>query len=202
MSVKKTFIIFAFVIVAVAVASFFVGRLSNKAEEAEDVVTEVKMEMTAEPDVYKSSAFSFSFRHEGLVVTEESSSRIAIRNANEGASNPIAYVDVIIEGADAEVPYEQFVLDETRLLCGESSPGASCSEINDLSLIVNQNGLSAQKFFLVFEENGNKRDKGPFLAFNFSENTPGLVSFVLVRPPLTNLGSVDAIEDIAASIDF
>jgi hypothetical protein len=202
-----TKIIIAIVILALLGGTWywFTEKSDNRQNEVLTNETEVVNVPTVTPGIYKSNLylFSFAYDHNILSVSEETPEKIVIKNvATSTNENPIAVVELIIESRDVEVPFEQFVLDESRLLCSKTDPEFSCKEINDLSSFTNASGIEATKFYMMLEEGGSSREKGPFIAINNSPNTPGKISFILVHPPLQNAGSVKVIESIANALKF
>ncbi|TAL49190.1 hypothetical protein EPN83_01465 [Patescibacteria group bacterium] len=198
---KKSIFFFVLILLIAGAGYLFRGRLfpPSAKSERQPPLSE------AAAGEYESEAFSFSFSYSSVhTVREESQSSVALVNKETGREE--ARLDVILESGDVEVPYEQFVLDESRALCEAAGANLSCREVKDLSSIVNKNGLSAQKFYLVLEEkledSVTSREKGPFYAFNFSENTPGKMSFILIHPPIASRGSVDLLSKIADSFAF
>lgn len=201
-NIKKILIVLSVVIVAVILLSFLSGKLPKETEEDVYVAEVVKEQV---PGFYESETFGFSFRYpEELFLQEASTTSIVLIETIE-SKGAIVEVDVIsLEGAD--MPFEQFALDESRLLCGKISPLYFCSEVRDISSYTNENGKEAIKFYVVLDEDSSggkvSKEKGPFYAFNISEKTPGKMSFVLVRPPLHKAGSVAEINETASKFNF
>jgi len=171
----------------------------SKAEVVENNQTQVVK------NKYTSESYRLSFFYpDGTYVKEEAPDKIEV--LDKETKSKVAEVVVVLEEGDVEVPYEQFVLDETRGLCQKEAENLSCSEVRNLSSYINESGLKAQEFYLVLsEEIGGsvyQKEKGPFFTFNFSGSTLGKMSFVLVRPPLTNRGSVDVIDFVSQTLSF
>ncbi len=201
-NIKKILIVLVVVIVAVVLLAVFSGKFSGEKEEDLYVAEVVKEQV---PGFYENETFGFSFRYpEELFLQESSTSSVVLIETLE-SKGVIVEIDVIsAEGVD--MPFEQFALDESRLLCGKISPLFFCSEVSDISSYTNENGKSAIKFYVTLEEDTSEgktsREKGPFYAFNISEKTAGKMSFVLVRPPLHKAGSVEEINLVAKELSF
>lgn len=201
-NIKKISIVLIVVVLVIVALSFFSGKFSKENEETVYVAEVVEEQV---PGFYENDSFGFSFRYpEELFLQESSTSSVVLIETIE-SKGAIVEIDVISSQA-TDIPFEQFALDEARLLCGKISPLFFCSEVSDISAFTNGNGKQAIKFFVVLEEDTASgkvsKEKGPFYAFNISEKTPDKITLVLVRPPLHKAGSVAEINEVASQLDF
>jgi hypothetical protein len=195
---KKFLILFLIVLVVLGGVYFFLKHSKEKPNEAPLVVEEP---VNVIPGLYKNDQFGFTINYGEERKIEEFGTKVFIYETAT-STNATVVAEIISAAFDAELPYEQFVLDETRSLCMEAGTEAECTKVNDLSSITNKAGLSAQKFYLVLKTALQEREKGPFIAFNLSEKTPGMYTFLLIHPPIASPGSVNLINEIADSVSL
>ena len=204
-------------IIFFAIIAFFAIRdkLDLRVEEEADM----EKTETREPEykTYTSAVYKFSLSFpEGYEAVETSPQEINI--VREGYRADVATsIYLIRSGPDSGIQsFEEFVLDQSRLLCSAESANNSveCTRIDDVVRIapfVSAKGISGQVFYLkAFEISstlGKKVEtrRGPFYTFNTSASTPNEMSFVSVGNPIirkADQANTKLIEEIAKSFDF
>ena len=163
--------------------------------------------------VYTSKTYKFSFSYPSMYeVMEYTPEHISVGNKTSLGFDSLVDIAFILSEPDTQSTFEEFALDEARLLCDADGPNESlsCPEIKDLKSFTTGKLVDGNEFYTITQlknlRTGTivKGTKGPFIALNVTDLAPRM-SVLLISNPIVRDVTTDStnfVEAIARSIQF
>ena len=206
----KFFIIL--VLIVVIGVLFFQYKKQNDSHSVSPVSTTTSP-TTSTKKTYTSKKYKFSFSYPSTYeVMEYTPEHISVGNKTTLGFDSLADIAFILSEPDTQSTFEEFALDEARLLCDADGPNESlsCPEIKDLKSFTTGKLVDGSEFYTITQlknlRTGTivKGTKGPFIALNTTDLTPRMSLLLISNPIVQDVTAVNTtfIEAIARSVQF